>query len=880
MQAEMHPACASSSSSGLLWQFGLLAAALAAYGATMPALGVALGAQLAVAHRPGEGHRWRWDPRPFCALMVLLTVYLSTYPWHGFPGACAARGWPKRWRNLVTCTAVCAAATLSTIMKRPGSRYIYDALWCVHGYWLILATKAMCDLFTECSLPAQALTGSMAVTMEAVMFGWMAYMARIRQPCVVGMFDSRRWVQSMCNAYLGSCVAYTLALEDKGHWWHFMMVSLLCRSSFLLIFCSLNVGKVMCRLHSFRLLCLEERRVKGVPQQQAHWAKGVVRMDLIISVVVCLTSLRTFFQSYVNQVMMLLEERTVDMWLRGPAELTPGALHIISMATVSGLLWPLLPLDVPEVEELEVEVAKEYSPPYRLEEKDVYEAKVRELAGRGFSLRSLMAFWSQLLDGNVMPSFDPRLSTTNDVVREVVIPMSRRGRGGVALAELWNEGPVWPQKMVTHTWTNSFAHLTAAIVADALDLGSYAAVAEKLMTEEGVEALTAELERKGQISATYWVCAFAINQHASICSQVQDSRSRNSVSGELFHLCDCQEPKLLGDHPQSEMNKFDCMMAFLSQKVANFGQVIAVDEGFGVLHRAWCVAEIVEGSRLGLRARVEVLSQDAVDRNYRQLSFLDVRNCQASVPSDKEMILSKIANVEAFNLRLQSLVFGTCGLFADWQDGLERTKQVGRILRRALTDASTSSADSWPSFSSSFRDLDELPVVDVCYDEGEYSAADCMSQMASNWNTSCEGPRVLLELSGTGSKQDVPADQRRLGPFTLGKAPWIMGRRHQREFLQKTVKEECLDFISRDHFAIAHEDNTFVLLALSQNRLWLDRGKVEGARSLTRDEMLPLRPGDRILLGTGDAADCQRLCWRFSLERIGAASRASRGRCS
>ena len=100
--------------------------------------------------------------------------------------------------------------------------------------------------------------------------------------------------------------------------------------------------------------------------------------------------------------------------------------------------------------------------------------------------------------------------------------------------------------------------------------------------------------------------------------------------------------------------------------------------------------------------------------------------------------------------------------------------QVGRILRRALTDASTNSADSWPSFSSSFlawtcsyrfccvglasfrasplkgapfvsspvvtllalnprfRDLDELPVVDVCYDEGEYSAADCMSQMSDN----------------------------------------------------------------------------------------------------------------------------------------------------
>jgi len=112
-----------------------------------------------------------------------------------------------------------------------------------------------------------------------------------------------------------------------------------------------------------------------------------------------------------------------------------------------------------------------------------------------------------------------------------------------------------------------------------------------------------------------------------------------------------------------------------------------------------------------------------------------------------------------------------------------------------------------------------------------------------------EAPEVFLELSGSSAKE-LPAPQRRLGPVTLGKDPWIIGRRHQKDFLQRAVKEESLEFISRDHFAIAYQESSFLLLALSQNRIWLNRGKVLGIRSLQQDEMMPLRPGDRILLGT------------------------------
>ena len=71
-----------------------------------------------------------------------------------------------------------------------------------------------------------------------------------------------------------------------------------------------------------------------------------------------------------------------------------------------------------------------------------------------------------------------------------------------------------------------------------------------------------------------------------------------------------------------------------------------------VLYRAWCVAEIVEANVLQIPSRIEVPSQEAVDRNYDRLALLDVRECSASSPRDKDMILSKIADVPAFNERL------------------------------------------------------------------------------------------------------------------------------------------------------------------------------------------------------------------------------------
>merc|ERR1712048_1543605 len=53
-------------------------------------------------------------------------------------------------------------------------------------------------------------------------------------------------------------------------------------------------------------------------------------------------------------------------------------------------------------------------------------SKVVELAHRGISVRHILDFWEKLGTPEVMPSFHPAVSTTHDVVRHAIIPLSTR----------------------------------------------------------------------------------------------------------------------------------------------------------------------------------------------------------------------------------------------------------------------------------------------------------------------------------------------------------------------------------------------------------------------------------------------------------------------
>lgn len=163
-----------------------------------------------------------------------------------------------------------------------------------------------------------------------------------------------------------------------------------------------------------------------------------------------------------------------------------------------------------------------------------WEGKVSELAGRGLSLRALLKFYAGL-GQDCMTHFDPEVHTTGDVVRQAIIPLTADDPrfGPCALAtQLMDGAPTPAQRMVTHAWSNRFAHLVAAMVADALGYSTYESFLPRLQAGS-IPELMRELEQRNKLHITYWVCAFSVNQHAGICGanpmrEIDPSRVTNT----------------------------------------------------------------------------------------------------------------------------------------------------------------------------------------------------------------------------------------------------------------------------------------------------------------------------------------------------------------
>jgi len=340
--------------------------------------------------------------------------------------------------------------------------------------------------------------------------------------------------------------------------------------------------------------------------------------------------------------------------------------------------------------------------PGELCETCAWNEKVAELAQRRISAHQLLSFYLRLGrqgETPMMPHFDPRISTTNDVVRQAIIPQSRLDDKGKALAEVLPSHSEPPRRlsitaavtsksaprMVTHHWANRFCDLVAAVLADGLGLTRWDTVAEQLILGQA-EQLRERLADSGSLHWEYWICAICINQHASICGNSMGVR--DTVTGETLPSCDCATPKYFNDHPvQCELNKFDCMMKHMHQRYSQrFLQVVAIDRDFNLFSRAWCVAELVEAHNSQLDQHVMLHSPSVLEQHSSQLASLRVENCSASRPEDKEAILSKIGpeeEIAKFNQRLQQLLLGSKGLLAGWLDGQQLLQEVGAIAARA-----------------------------------------------------------------------------------------------------------------------------------------------------------------------------------------------------
>eukprot|EP00434_Breviolum_minutum_P011546 symbB.v1.2.010181.t1/scaffold664.1/size175145/1 len=326
----------------------------------------------------------------------------------------------------------------------------------------------------------------------------------------------------------------------------------------------------------------------------------------------------------------------------------------------------------------------------KIGEENDWEKKTRDLANRGISLGELLVFYKGLGD-TVMPSFQPSVHTTHDVVRLAVIPLTCSDC--ISYAQLVNKGEkVLPKKMVTHNWSNLFRDMLASVISDALEEHTFEFIAELLSDRAGVQALEDMLGEHGSLQKTYWICAFAVNQHAGICGANPDG-TFDPVTGLTHPACKCREPKYFNEDPplnddgksiRCEMNKFDDMMALLARENPDFAEVVAVDASLDLFGRAWCVAELAEAHRMGMAQCLKMRNEETLLRRQHTLQGLKVENMKASRTKDMVEILAKIPDKEAFNAKLQELIFDSnVGLLAVWKnaDALQQMEEVSHVLK-------------------------------------------------------------------------------------------------------------------------------------------------------------------------------------------------------
>eukprot|EP00927_Polykrikos_kofoidii_P006982 TRINITY_DN12844_c1_g1_i4.p1 TRINITY_DN12844_c1_g1~~TRINITY_DN12844_c1_g1_i4.p1 ORF type:complete len:525 (-),score=47.03 TRINITY_DN12844_c1_g1_i4:100-1629(-) len=313
-----------------------------------------------------------------------------------------------------------------------------------------------------------------------------------------------------------------------------------------------------------------------------------------------------------------------------------------------------------------------------------WQMQVQQLACRALTLKALLEFYKGL-GTEYMHHYDPSHHRTLDVVRMAIIPMSLKARSSAASVMMHGES-TRPRTMVTHNWGNLFRDLVAAIVADALHEAEFGMIA--FFLEHDFEAIEQKVSAAGVSMNCYWVCAFAVNQHSGICG-TNPQGTRDVKSGALHPVCQCDLPKVWNDSVPlaadgrsvaCEMNKFDDMMIYLSTTDQHFRQIIAVDASFQLFSRAWCVAEIVTGSKLGIEQSLKISSAAALASHESRLKSMNVEDMDSTDPADRERILASIDDTAAFNRHLHAMLFEE--LLPQWKrlDGRGQMHHVGRLL--------------------------------------------------------------------------------------------------------------------------------------------------------------------------------------------------------
>lgn len=140
-------------------------------------------------------------------------------------------------------------------------------------------------------------------------------------------------------------------------------------------------------------------------------------------------------------------------------------------------------------------------------------ALVEDLARRSVTLRTLLKFLRSL--PKTMPHFNVERTRTVDVVWQVIIPET--ATRGCSYAELLESERRLPDKMISHNWGNLFAHLMAAVFADAAGKPSFSAILSWLqLGAKGLDMIEALIEDRKRFGYQHWKLAGLASIHTHI----------------------------------------------------------------------------------------------------------------------------------------------------------------------------------------------------------------------------------------------------------------------------------------------------------------------------------------------------------------------------
>eukprot|EP00900_Chrysochromulina_parva_P007735 jgi/Chrpa1/16963/Chrysochromulina_OHIO_Genome00004793-RA len=242
-----------------------------------------------------------------------------------------------------------------------------------------------------------------------------------------------------------------------------------------------------------------------------------------------------------------------------------------------------------------------------LQRVDAYNASsegvAAELSSKGFSLGQLLDFVQEKCHEQKLIS---ETTTTLEVVRNIVIPETQAA--GCCYADTLPGGPRTPQTLMSHWWGNTFLHLVRAICEHAA----------------GKNELFPHMYTQAERAKTYWLCIFAVNQHAAACH---------------FMGCSCGCPKFGSGDVKCQVDKFPRVM----RRMSSHG--LAMDLQLRTLTRVWVLSELETAMHSSPPLATKfcgVVSTEILERP----EVPSVLQAEASFEADRELILTAIASNE------------------------------------------------------------------------------------------------------------------------------------------------------------------------------------------------------------------------------------------